>query len=56
MKGVSMTEIVDSLDGNRTRKYEIDALRRLDTAKGGLAAGAIGVPFTVRGMDCLTGA
>ncbi len=38
-----LTGIVDNLDRNRDRKYEFDALGRLATAKGGLAAGATGV-------------
>lgn len=38
-----LTHITNVLDPNKNRTYEFDALGRLKTAKGGLAAGATGV-------------
>ncbi|MEJ7623742.1 MAG: peptidoglycan DD-metalloendopeptidase family protein [Pyrinomonadaceae bacterium] len=38
-----LTGIVDNLNRNKDRKYEFDAIGRLDKAMGGIAAGASGV-------------
>lgn len=39
----SLTKILDNVDHNKDRLYQYDALGRLITAKGGIAAGATGV-------------